>query len=139
MGVLTLCVAPQILNTSGSSASRWWNFFSRLFEMFATVAKRLFGSANDRFIKGLDKTVNIINDLEPSLESLSDTDLKARTGWLKERLAAGESLDDLLPDAFATVREAAKRTLGQRHFDVQIKGGVVLHRGMISEMKTGEG
>jgi preprotein translocase subunit SecA len=107
--------------------------------MFATVAKRLFGSANDRFIRGLDKIVNEINLLEPSLESLSDADLKARTGWLKERLAAGETLDDLLPDAFATVREAAKRTLGQRHFDVQIKGGIVLHRGMISEMKTGEG
>src|SRR5262245_41966477 len=107
--------------------------------MFATVAKRLFGSANDRFVKGLDKTVNAINALEPSLESLSDADLKARTDWLKQRLAAGETLDDLLPDAFATVREAAKRTLGQRHFDVQIKGGVVLHRGMISEMKTGEG
>ncbi|HEY7687196.1 MAG TPA: preprotein translocase subunit SecA, partial [Dongiaceae bacterium] len=107
--------------------------------MFATVAKRLFGSANDRFIKGLDKIVNEVNELEPSLEALSDSDLRARTGWLRGRLAAGEALDDLLPDAFATVREAAKRTLGQRHFDVQIKGGVVLHRGMISEMKTGEG
>ncbi|HEX6093076.1 MAG TPA: DEAD/DEAH box helicase, partial [Dongiaceae bacterium] len=107
--------------------------------MFASVAKRLFGSANDRFIRTLDKTVNEINALEPSLEALSDDELKARTGWLKGRLAAGESLDDLLPDAFATVREAAKRTLGQRHFDVQLKGGIVLHRGMISEMKTGEG
>jgi len=107
--------------------------------MFATVAKRLFGSANDRFIKSLDKTVNAINALEPSLEALSDAELKARTDWLKARLAAGETLDDILPDAFATVREAAKRTLGQRHFDVQLKGGLVLHRGMISEMKTGEG
>ena len=107
--------------------------------MFASVAKRLFGSANDRFIRSLDKTVNEINELEPSLAALSDDELKARTGWLKGRLAAGETLDDLLPDAFATVREAAKRTLGQRHFDVQLKGGVVLHRGMISEMKTGEG
>jgi preprotein translocase subunit SecA len=107
--------------------------------MLAAVAKRLFGSANDRFVRSLDKTVNSINALEPSLEALSDADLKARTGWLKERLAAGETLDDLLPDAFATVREAAKRTLGQRHFDVQVKGGIVLHRGMISEMKTGEG
>ena len=80
-----------------------------------------------------------INALEPALEKLADEELKARTPWLKERLASGEDLDDLLHDAFATVREAAKRTLGQRHFDVQLLGGIVLHRGMISEMKTGEG
>ena len=80
-----------------------------------------------------------INGLEPAIATLSDDELRARTGWLKERLAKGETLDDVLPDAFATVREAAKRTLGQRHFDVQLMGGMVLHRGMIAEMKTGEG
>ncbi len=107
--------------------------------MFAALAKRIFGSANDRFIKSLGKQVAAINALEPSVEKLSDDELRARTGWLRERLAGGESLDDLLPDAFATVREAAKRTLGQRHFDVQLMGGIILHRGMIAEMKTGEG
>ncbi len=107
--------------------------------MLGVIARRLFGSANDRFLKGLHKTVLTVNALEPEMEALSDDDLRARTGWLKERLAKGESLDALLPDAFATVREAAKRTLGQRHFDVQLLGGVILHRGMIAEMKTGEG
>jgi len=107
--------------------------------MLSAIAKRLFGSANDRYVKTLDKTVQSINALEPELKALDDDALKARTGWLKERLEKGETLDDLLPDAFATVREAAVRTLGQRHFDVQLMGGVVLHRGMIAEMKTGEG
>ena len=77
--------------------------------------------------------------LEASVQSLSDADLAARTPALRQRLANGENLDDLLPDAFATVREAAKRTLGERPFDVQLMGGMVLHRGMIAEMKTGEG
>ncbi|MBI2978244.1 MAG: preprotein translocase subunit SecA [Rhodospirillales bacterium] len=107
--------------------------------MFEAIAKRIFGSANERFLRGLGKTVTAINALEPSLEALSDQDLAARTPWLKKRLADGESLDDLLVDSFATVREAAKRALGQRPFDVQLLGGIVLHRGMISEMKTGEG
>ncbi len=107
--------------------------------MFAGLAKRILGSANDRYVKKLEKTVAQINALEPGLEVLSDEELRARTQWLRGRHEAGESLDDLLPDAFATVREAAKRTLGQRHFDVQLMGGMVLHRGMISEMKTGEG
>jgi len=107
--------------------------------MFDALARKLFGSANQRFLNRLHKDVERINALEPELEKLSDDALKARTPWLKERLAAGEDLDDLLHDAFATVREAAKRTLGQRHFDVQLLGGMVLHRGMISEMKTGEG
>ncbi|WP_374384825.1 preprotein translocase subunit SecA [Dongia sp.] len=107
--------------------------------MFAALARRVFGSANDRFIKGLDKTVAAVNALEPEVQALSDEALKARTDWLRGRLEKGETLDDILPDAFATVREAAKRTLGQRHFDVQIKGGIVLHQGKISEMKTGEG
>ncbi|MDA1091139.1 MAG: preprotein translocase subunit SecA [Proteobacteria bacterium] len=107
--------------------------------MLEAIAKRLFGSANDRFLSGLSKDVEAINALEPSLEALSDEELAARTPWLKERLAGGETLDNLLVDAFATVREAAKRTLGERPFDVQLLGGIVLHRGMISEMRTGEG
>jgi preprotein translocase subunit SecA len=107
--------------------------------MFASLAKRVFGSANDRYIKGLHKTVAAINALEPDVQKLSDEALKSRTGWLKERLAKGETLEDILPDAFATVREASVRTLGQRHFDVQMMGGIVLHEGKIAEMRTGEG
>jgi preprotein translocase subunit SecA len=107
--------------------------------MLQNLAKRLFGSANDRYVKTLQGSVDAINAEEAAVEALSDDDLKARTDWLRGRLEAGESLDDLLIDAFATVREAAKRTLGQRHFDVQLLGGMVLHKGMISEMKTGEG
>ncbi len=107
--------------------------------MFDALARRVFGSANDRYVKGLGGTVDAINDLEPDMEALSDAELKARTDWLKSRAAKGESLDELLVDAFATVREAAKRALGERPYDVQLVGGVVLHNGMISEMKTGEG
>jgi len=107
--------------------------------MLGALARKVFGSANDRYIKGLHKTVESINALEPTLEALNEDDLKARTPWLKSRLAAGESLDDILPDAFATVREGAKRIMGQRHYDVQLMGGLVLHRGQIAEMKTGEG
>jgi preprotein translocase subunit SecA len=103
------------------------------------LAKRVFGSANDRFIKGLGKTVQAINALEPGLQTLSDSALAARTVELRDRLEKGETLEDVLPDAFATVREAAVRVLGQRHFDVQMMGGIVLHQGKISEMKTGEG
>jgi preprotein translocase subunit SecA len=107
--------------------------------MIGALAKRLFGSANDRVIKSLKKTVDAINALEPELEGLSDAELRARTDRFRERLAGGEVLDDLLIETFATVREAAKRTLGQRHFDVQLMGGMVLHQGKIAEMKTGEG
>src|ERR1700756_3251772 len=107
--------------------------------MFGALARRLFGSANDRYVKSLGPIVSAINELEPELESMSDDELRARTQRFKQQLADGTELDDLLIDAFATVREAAKRTLGQRHFDVQLMGGVVLHRGMIAEMKTGEG
>ena len=103
------------------------------------LLKKLLGTANQRYVKKLRKTVDEINALEPQLAALSDEALKARTAWFKERLAKGETLDDLLVEAFATVREAAKRTLGQRHFDVQLVGGIVLHRGQIAEMKTGEG
>ncbi|MEK7820696.1 MAG: preprotein translocase subunit SecA [Pseudomonadota bacterium] len=107
--------------------------------MFDALARKLFGTANQRFLHRLEKDVERINALEPELEKLSDAELMARTPQFKERLAAGEDLDALLFEVFATVREAAKRTLGQRHFDVQLLGGMVLHRGMISEMKTGEG
>ena len=107
--------------------------------MIGAIARRLFGSANERFLKTLNKDVEAINALEAQLEALNDDELRARTAWLKDRVSAGESLDDLLVDAFATVREAAKRTLGQRHYDVQLLGGIVLHRGMITEMRTGEG
>src|SRR5882762_5786853 len=107
--------------------------------MFGALARRLFGSANDRYVKSLGPLVEQINELEPELEKLSDEALRARTAEFKQRLEDGAELDDLLVEAFATVREAAKRTLGQRHFDVQLMGGVVLHRGMIAEMKTGEG
>ena len=107
--------------------------------MFQALAKKLFGSANDRILKPLEDRVNAINALEPQLESLSDEKLKARTPWLRKRLNDGESEEAILNDAFATVREAAKRTLGQRHFNVQLLGGMILNNGMISEMKTGEG
>ncbi|HBC06881.1 MAG TPA: preprotein translocase subunit SecA [Rhodospirillaceae bacterium] len=107
--------------------------------MFSAIAKSLFGSANDRYLNGLQKDVDAINGLEPELEKLSDDALKARTAAFRQRLEAGESVDDIMVEAFATVREASKRTLGLRHFDVQMLGGIVLHRGQIAEMKTGEG
>ena len=107
--------------------------------MIGAIARRFFGSANERFLKTLQKDVDSINVLEAQLETLSDAELRERTPWLRERLNLGESTDDILVDAFATVREAAKRSLGQRHYDVQLLGGMVLHRGMITEMKTGEG
>ena len=99
--------------------------------MIGALARRVFGSANDRYIKSLQPLVDEINAAEPAVAALSDDDLRARTAVLKERLGQGETVDDILPDAFATVREAARRTLGQRHFDVQLMGGIVLHRGMI--------
>jgi preprotein translocase subunit SecA len=107
--------------------------------MFGALARRLFGTANDRYVNSLRPLVDQINELEPELEKLSDDELRARTAVFKQRLEDGAELDDLLVEAFATVREASKRTLGQRHFDVQLMGGIVLHRGMIAEMKTGEG
>ena len=107
--------------------------------MFGVIAKKIFGSANDRVIRGFAKQVNAINELEGETAKLSDADLRAATERFRARVAAGESLDGLLVEAFATVREAAKRTLGQRHFDVQLVGGMVLHQGKIAEMKTGEG
>src|SRR5436190_14543932 len=107
--------------------------------MFAAVAKSIFGSANDRYVRSLGKYVDAVNALEPSISALSDEQLRGQTELFRERLANGEKLDALLPEAFATVREAARRTLGQRHYDVQLIGGIALHRGEIAEMKTGEG
>ncbi len=107
--------------------------------MLTDIARKIFGSANDRFIKKQHKTINQINALEESFSKLSDEELKNKTLEFRSRLKEGETLDDILPEAFAAVREAAKRTLGQRHYDVQLIGGIVLHKGMISEMKTGEG
>ena len=92
--------------------------------MIGALARKFFGSANDRRVKGYQSRVNAINALEPELIKLSDEELKARTADFKKQLAEGKTLDDLLVPAFATVREAAKRTLGQRHFDVQLKGGI---------------
>ena len=107
--------------------------------MFAAIARAVFGTANDRSLKGYQRRVPQINTLEPAMEALSDEALRAKTDEFRDRLAGGATLDDLLPEAFAVVREAAKRTLGQRPFDVQLVGGMVLHDGKISEMKTGEG
>jgi len=107
--------------------------------MFARIARAIFGNSNDRALKAYQRRVPAINALEPTLEALSDADLAAKTVEFRDRLANGATLDDLLPEAFATVREAARRTLGQRHFDVQMIGGMVLHDGKIAEMKTGEG
>ena len=103
------------------------------------LARKLFGSSNDRVVKKMRPTVEKINALEPEFEALDDQALAAKTKELRERAEKGESLDKLLPEAFAAVREGAKRALGQRHYDVQLMGGVVLHQGNISEMKTGEG
>ncbi|MFL6736795.1 MAG: preprotein translocase subunit SecA [Sphingomonas sp.] len=107
--------------------------------MFAAVAKSIFGSANDRYVRGLGKYVDAINAFEPNIQALSDEELHGQTEVFRQRLANGEKLENLLPEAFATVREAAIRTLGQRHYDVQLIGGIALHRGEIAEMKTGEG
>ena len=101
--------------------------------------KKLLGDSNEREIKRLMKTVQQIEALEPAMQALSDSELKAKTAEFKKRHASGESLDELLPEAFAVVREASVRTLGMRHFNVQLLGGIVLHQGRIAEMKTGEG
>src|SRR3954470_10597798 len=107
--------------------------------MLGALAKKIFGSANDRRVKSYRPRVEAINAIEPEMERLSDDELRARTESFRAELASGKELDDILVEAFATVREAAKRTLGQRHFDVQLVGGMVLHEGGIAEMKTGEG
>src|SRR4051812_9485093 len=107
--------------------------------MIAGLAKSIFGSANDRYVRGLGKYVDTINGFEANISALTDDELRGQTEVFRQRLANGEKLDSLLPEAFATVREAAVRTLGQRHYDVQLIGGIALHRGEIAEMKTGEG
>ncbi|MET0308206.1 MAG: preprotein translocase subunit SecA [Sphingomonas sp.] len=107
--------------------------------MLGGIAKTLFGSSNERYVKSLGGIVAKINGFEPTISAMSDEELQGQTVKFRERLANGEKLDNLLPEAFATVREAAKRVLGQRHYDVQMIGGIVLHRGEIAEMRTGEG
>ncbi len=107
--------------------------------MITKLIKKVVGSRNERILRSYRKVVVKINALEEGLKALSDDELKAKTLEFKERVATGESLDALLPEAFAVVREASMRTLGLRHFDVQMVGGMVLHHGKISEMRTGEG
>ncbi len=107
--------------------------------MLGSLAKKIFGSSNDRRLKTYRPKVAAINALEPEWRRLTDAELAAKTGAFRAELAAGKTLDDLLVPAFATVREASRRVLGQRHFDVQLIGGMVLHEGGIAEMRTGEG
>jgi preprotein translocase subunit SecA len=107
--------------------------------MIAALAKSIFGSSNDRYVRSLGKYVDAVNGFEPTISAMTDEELRGQTEIFRRRLAEGTKLDDLLPEAFATVREAATRTLGQRHYDVQLIGGIALHRGEIAEMKTGEG
>jgi preprotein translocase subunit SecA len=107
--------------------------------MLASLAKSIFGSANDRYVAKLGRIVETINGFEPTVAAMTDEELRGQTELFRQRLAEGTKLDDLLPEAFATVREAAQRTLGQRHYDVQMIGGIALHRGEIAEMRTGEG
>jgi preprotein translocase subunit SecA len=107
--------------------------------MIGGFAKAIFGSANDRYVRSLQKIVDRINGFEHTISAMTDDELRQQTQIFRQRLADGQTLDEILPEAFATVREAAKRTLGQRHYDVQMIGGIVLHRGSIAEMRTGEG
>ena len=103
------------------------------------LAKKIFGSTSSRTIKEFDNVIKKINLLENDISSLKDNDLSNKTIEFKNRLKNGESLEGVLPEAFAVVRESSKRTLNMRHFDVQLMGGLILHKGMIAEMKTGEG
>ena len=107
--------------------------------MIGTILSKVFGTKNERELKRLWPLVEKVNDLEPAIVSLSEIQLKEKPLEFKKRLEAGELLDDLLPEAFAVVREVSKRKLNMRHFDVQILGGIALHEGRIAEMKTGEG
>src|SRR4028119_2091417 len=107
--------------------------------MIGGFAKAIFGSSNDRYVRSLQKIVDRINSFEHTISAMTDDELRGQTQIFRQRLADGQALDAILPEAFATVREAAKRTLGQRHYDVQMVGGIVLHRGSIAEMRTGEG
>ena len=107
--------------------------------MLQAIVRKIVGTKNERELRRMRPVVEVINRLEPDLKSLSDDQLRAKTGEFRERYGRGEPLDDLLPEAFAVVREASVRTLGMRHFDVQLVGGMVLHEGKIAVMKTGEG
>ena len=107
--------------------------------MLVEAIQRIVGSKNERELKRVRPLVDTINELEPDMRSLTDRELRTKTDEFRKRLSQGETLDDLLPEAFAAVREASCRTLGMRHFDVQVIGGIVLHQGKIAEMKTGEG
>ena len=107
--------------------------------MVTGLLKKVFGSRNDRLLKQYQRTVREINALEPAVQKLSDEELRGKTETLKQRCRAGETLDQLLPEAFAVVREAGRRALNMRHFDVQLIGGIALHNGKIAEMRTGEG
>src|SRR5271154_2062108 len=107
--------------------------------MVTNVLRKIFGSRNDRLLRDYATTVVRINELEPGIRALEDAQLKAKTPEFKARLARGEAIDALLPEAFAVVREASRRALEMRHFDVQLIGGIVLHNGKIAEMRTGEG
>lgn len=107
--------------------------------MFSSLLSKIIGSANERTVRRIQKTVATINGLEPAMRALADADFSTKTNEFRERIAQGTSLDDILPEAYALVREAARRAIGQRHYDVQLVGGIVLHSGKIAEMKTGEG
>ena len=107
--------------------------------MFGNILKKIFGSSNERGVRKMRKIVTKINALEEGLQSLNDQDLREQTTLLRERLASGETLEQILPEAFALVRETSSRVLGMRHFDVQMIGGITLHQGKIAEMRTGEG
>ena len=107
--------------------------------MFGTLLRQVFGSKNDRELKRIQPLIDHINQREATLTALSLDELRAQTALLRQRLAQGEPLDSLIPDAFAVVREVSRRLLNMRHFDVQLIGGIVLHEGRMAEMKTGEG
>src|SRR5262245_4553327 len=107
--------------------------------VFGAIARKIFGTKNKRELDRIHPLVGVISDLEPELQALSDEELQGKTLTFKQRLSQGETLDEMLPEAFAVVREASRRVLGLRHFDAQMIGGIFLHEGKISEMKTGEG
>ncbi len=127
------------VGTGEKSPVEYLFYFEKEIIMLSAIARKLFGSRNDRILRRLNKRVNLINKLEPEFEALSDEQLKAKTAEFRDRLEKGETLEQLLPEAFATVREASKRVLGLRPFDVQLIGGMVLNNRCIAEMRTGEG
>lgn len=126
------------VGTGEKSPVEYLFYFEKEIIMLSAIARKLFGSRNDRILRRLNKRVNLINKLEPEFEALSDEQLKAKTAEFRDRLEKGETLEQLLPEAFATVREASKRVLGLRPFDVQLIGGMVLNNRCIAEMRTGK-